>query len=143
MENRLSAQSTGAPHQSKSEIVRHVARYFVKKRLDRRLLAFEPNFSIIPFHMVIRMRVNRSKVGKRRSHHALKASRLITCECGKLRQNHRACPSCGKYGGRVVVDVVARAKRDANRTKRREKSMRAAGLAQDAAAAVAKETPNS
>ena len=75
------------------------------------------------------MRVNRSKSGKRRSHHALTASRLITCECGHLRQNHRACPSCGKYGGRVVVDVVARATRDANRQKRREKALRASGLA--------------
>lgn len=79
--------------------------------------------------MVVRMRVNRSKTGKRRSHHALAATRLIKCECGSLRQNHRACPSCGKYGGRVVIDVVARATREANRQKRREKALRAAGRA--------------
>jgi large subunit ribosomal protein L32 len=85
--------------------------------------------------MVVRMRVNRSKSGKRRSHHALAATRLITCECGHLRQNHRACPSCGKYGGRVVVDVVARAERDAKRLKRREKAMRAAGLATESSTA--------
>ena len=74
------------------------------------------------------MRVNRSKSGKRRSHHALSATRLITCDCGHLRQNHRACPSCGKYDGRVVVDVVARAERDSKRMKRREKALRAAGM---------------
>lgn len=85
--------------------------------------------------MVVRMRVNRSKSGKRRSHHALAATRLIKCECGGLRQNHRACPSCGKYGGRVVVDVVARANRDASRQKRREKAMRAAGLVTEATTA--------
>jgi large subunit ribosomal protein L32 len=79
------------------------------------------------------MRVNRSKSGKRRSHHALVASRLITCECGHLRQNHRACPSCGKYGGRVVVDVVARAERDAKRSKRREKALRASGITTESA----------
>ena len=52
---------------------------------------------------------------------------LATCECGALRISHRACPECGKYGGRVVVDVVARAKRDARRTKRKEKELRASG----------------
>jgi large subunit ribosomal protein L32 len=78
--------------------------------------------------MVVRMRVNRSKTGKRRSHHALAATRLIKCECGALRQNHRACAACGKYGGRVVVDVVAQAEREAKRAKRREKALRASGM---------------
>jgi ribosomal protein L32 len=36
-----------------------------------------------------------------------------------LRQSHRACPECGKYNDKIVVDVVARAERDARRTKRR------------------------
>jgi large subunit ribosomal protein L32 len=85
--------------------------------------------------MVIRMRVNRSKSGKRRSHHALSATRLIKCECGALRQNHRACAACGKYDGRIVVDVVSRAERDSKRMKRREKAMRAAGLVTEATAA--------
>jgi ribosomal protein L32 len=83
------------------------------------------------------MRVNRSKTGKRRSHHALAATRLIKCECGALRQNHRACKSCGKYDGRVVVDVVARANREASRQKRREKALRASGMATEAAATAA------
>lgn len=73
------------------------------------------------------MRVNRSKTGKRRSHHALLAERLVKCECGALRQNHRACASCGKYNGRVTIDVVAEATRAAKRTKRREKALRASG----------------
>lgn len=70
--------------------------------------------------MVVRMRVNRSKTGKRRSHHAISGVRLATCECGALRQSHRACANCGKYNGKVVIDVVARASRDARRSKRRE-----------------------
>ena len=77
--------------------------------------------------MVIRMRVNRSKSGKRRSHHALKAGQLMMCECGAKRQNHRACASCGKYGGKVVIDVVAKAERAARRTKRHNKELKASG----------------
>lgn len=77
--------------------------------------------------MVVRMRVNRSKTGKRRSHHALSASTPVVCECGALRVSHRACPVCGKYNGKVVIDMVARTKRDARRQKRREKELRAAG----------------
>ncbi|HWP61244.1 MAG TPA: 50S ribosomal protein L32, partial [Candidatus Paceibacterota bacterium] len=47
--------------------------------------------------MVVRMRANRSKRGKRRSHQALSGTRTSRCECGALRVPHRACPTCGKY----------------------------------------------
>jgi len=77
--------------------------------------------------MVVRMRVNRSKTGKRRSHHALTAARATKCECGALRVPHRACKQCGKYNGRVVLDVAGRAVRVARRNKRREKELRASG----------------
>jgi large subunit ribosomal protein L32 len=73
------------------------------------------------------MRQNRSQSAKRRSHHALAAARVSICECGGQRQSHRACPSCGKYNGRVVVDIVAREKRDQRRSKRREKNLRESG----------------
>ena len=73
------------------------------------------------------MRRNRSQTAQRRSHHAIVATRLVKCECGALRQNHRACPSCGKYAGRVAVDVVALAERKARRQKRHEKELRASG----------------
>jgi large subunit ribosomal protein L32 len=73
------------------------------------------------------MRRNRSQTAKRRSHHALKGSRLAKCECGALRMPHRACPSCGKYNGRVVVDVVARTARSQRRQKRHEKALRESG----------------
>jgi ribosomal protein L32 len=73
------------------------------------------------------MRRNRSQTAQRRSHHGLTGSRLATCECGALRQSHRACVSCGKYDGKIVVDVVAEQKRDARRSKRREKELRESG----------------
>ncbi len=77
--------------------------------------------------MVVRMRVNRSKTGKRRSHHGLVSTRTSACECGALRQAHRACSNCGKYNGKVAIDVVARAKRDQRRTKRKELELRQSG----------------
>jgi len=73
------------------------------------------------------MRANRSKTGMRRSHAAVLASRAALCSCGALRLAHRACPSCGKYNGRVIIDIVARTKRDQRRTKRREKALRESG----------------
>ena len=63
----------------------------------------------------------------RRSHHALKGVRTTKCECGALRLPHRACATCGKYNGRVVIDVVAEAKRQARRNKRREKELKESG----------------
>lgn len=69
------------------------------------------------------MRRNRSQTAKRRSHHALSGAQLATCECGARRVSHRACPSCGKYRGRVIVDVVAAHKRTARRAKRKEREI--------------------
>lgn len=77
--------------------------------------------------MVVRMRVNRSKTGKRRSHHAIAGQRLAKCECGALRVSHRACPECGKYNGNVIIDIVARAKRATRREKRKQTDLRASG----------------
>ncbi len=59
--------------------------------------------------MVVRMRHTRSQTANRRSHHALKAKVLAVCECGAARVSHRACASCGRYKGRIVVDHVAKA----------------------------------
>lgn len=73
------------------------------------------------------MRVNRSKTAKRRSHHGLHTSRTATCECGSLRLAHRACANCGKYGGKVAIDVVAETKRVQRRAKRKEHELKASG----------------
>jgi large subunit ribosomal protein L32 len=77
--------------------------------------------------MVVRMRRNHSQTAKRRSHHALKGVSAVKCECGNLRLSHTACPHCGKYNGRVVIDVVGRAKREARRNTRRQKELRESG----------------
>jgi len=59
--------------------------------------------------MVVRMRHTRSQTRQRRSHHALKARGLNTCECGAPRVSHRACPVCGRYNGRIVLDLAGKA----------------------------------
>jgi large subunit ribosomal protein L32 len=66
--------------------------------------------------MVVRMRHTRAHTANRRSHHALKAQSLNTCECGAVRVSHRACPSCGRYNGRVAVDHTAKAAKVGNKS---------------------------
>ena len=73
--------------------------------------------------MVVRMRSTHAHTANRRSHHALVARSLTKCECGNMRVSHRACPVCGRYNGRVAVDLVAKtAARVAKRSKKAEGS---------------------
>ncbi|MAZ67540.1 50S ribosomal protein L32 [bacterium] len=75
--------------------------------------------------MSVRMRVNRSHTGNRRSHHALKEPRLSKCaKCGAQHLRHRMCPECGNYRGREVVDVAGK---KAARMVRREERLKAMG----------------
>ena len=42
-----------------------------------------------------------SKVGRRRSHHAIKPVAIFTCEyCNAPKLPHRACKNCGAYGSK-------------------------------------------
>lgn len=70
--------------------------------------------------MVVRMRHTRAHTANRRSHHALVAKVLTKCECGAVRVSHRACPTCGRYNGRVVVDHAAKAQAKAAKLARRD-----------------------
>lgn len=47
-----------------------------------------------------------SSVGRRRSHHALKAVTLSKCgQCGKPVAPHQACAFCGTYKGKQVIKI--------------------------------------
>ncbi len=50
-------------------------------------------------------RTSASKRDMRRSHHALKAPILSYCpNCNEVKRSHVACPSCGHYRDRQVID---------------------------------------
>ena len=45
-----------------------------------------------------------SRMGMRRSHHALSAEAHNECKnCGELKRPHHVCSHCGHYDGREVV----------------------------------------
>lgn len=72
--------------------------------------------------MVNRMRHNRSHRGMVRSHHALKGERACKCpDCGAVKMNHRACANCGKYKGRVIIDVHAKIAKKEKKAKKADK----------------------
>jgi len=55
---------------------------------------------------VPKRRTSTSKKNKRRAHDALDAPTPVACpECGESTLRHRACPHCGMYRGRQVVEV--------------------------------------
>jgi large subunit ribosomal protein L32 len=48
---------------------------------------------------------SKSKRDKRRTHQKLATPGLATCpECGEATLPHRACPNCGSYKGRKVIE---------------------------------------
>lgn len=55
---------------------------------------------------VPKRKTSHSKRNKRRAHDALTPPNVIACqECGEPTVMHRACPHCGTYRGRKIVDV--------------------------------------
>jgi large subunit ribosomal protein L32 len=64
--------------------------------------------------MVVHMRHTSGHTRNRRSHHALKVARFETCkDCNTKHLMHRVCANCGKYRGRVVIDVLKKATKKA------------------------------
>jgi len=71
--------------------------------------------------MVNHMRHNRGQTGTRRSHHFLKAKGVILCPlCGHAKEKHVVCVNCGKYKGREVVNVAAKAEKKAKKAREME-----------------------
>ena len=62
-------------------------------------------------------RNSRSKVRRRRSHHALKAITVVTCpKCEAILLPHRACKSCGAYADRSVAKGMVEVKKAIKKT---------------------------
>jgi large subunit ribosomal protein L32 len=56
---------------------------------------------------VPKRRTSTSKRNQRRAHDAIDAPAIEKCpECGETKLRHRACPHCGIYRGRQVVEVM-------------------------------------
>ncbi len=55
---------------------------------------------------VPKRKTSKSKRDKRRTHQKTEAPNLSTCpQCGEAKLPHRACPSCGSYKGRTVIET--------------------------------------
>ena len=79
--------------------------------------------------MTVRMRHTKGHMANRRSHHALSEPRLSTCpDCNASHVRHTACNACGRYRGRVVIDVAAKALKQEKKAKaRRAEALRTGG----------------
>jgi len=74
--------------------------------------------------MTVRMRHTRGHSGNRRSHHALSEVRLSKCkDCGVPHQSHKICENCGKYNGRLIIDIPGKTAKRLERRNAKLKSM--------------------
>jgi large subunit ribosomal protein L32 len=54
---------------------------------------------------------SKSRAGNRLSHSALKPPALDICpQCHSPKKPHHACPTCGTYNGREVIDMEGKKK---------------------------------
>lgn len=59
-----------------------------------------------------KQRHTRGRTGKRRSHHALGAIRLVKCsKCGARVLPHHICGICGTYAGKEVLKIISKAEK--------------------------------
>lgn len=77
-------------------------------------------------------RSSRSKVRRRRSHHALKPITILVCKaCGADMLPHRACPKCHNYNGRTVKGGMATVEAKLKKEKKTKKADEPAAEAQE------------
>jgi len=57
----------------------------------------------------------------RRTHYKVKTKSLAKCEhCGKAKLPHRACPFCGYYKGKMVVEILTVAEKKKQRENKKK-----------------------
>lgn len=72
---------------------------------------------------VPKKRTSKAKRNMRRSHHAQQALLLTACaRCQQLIPPHTACPNCGTYKGREVIDVLAKLSKQERKQKEKARN---------------------
>ncbi len=55
---------------------------------------------------VPKRKISSGRRDRRRSHHAVSLPQLVQCpQCKALKLPHHACPNCGLYHGRTVIQL--------------------------------------
>jgi large subunit ribosomal protein L32 len=55
---------------------------------------------------VPKRKTSKARRDKRRANHGVATPALATCpQCSEVRLSHRACPNCGFYKGRLVLEL--------------------------------------
>jgi large subunit ribosomal protein L32 len=58
-------------------------------------------------------KTSKARRGKRQSHLGLSLPALDTCpQCHSPKLSHRACPVCGSYAGREVIEIKSPKKKE-------------------------------
>lgn len=72
----------------------------------------------------------RGRRNQRRSHHALGAPTVTVCpQCKTPILPHTACPTCGTYRGRSVINVAAQEEKRAKKERERKREATEEGRA--------------
>jgi large subunit ribosomal protein L32 len=62
---------------------------------------------------VPKRRHSKSRKRKKRTHKKIKQNTLVKCKhCGRLKQPHKACPHCGYYRGKKVIEIARKKKKE-------------------------------
>lgn len=65
---------------------------------------------------VARQRHTKARRDRARVHLKLKTKKLVKCaNCGAMIKAHTACPKCGYYKGKEVVDTMKKANKKAKK----------------------------
>jgi len=55
---------------------------------------------------VPKRKTSKSQRDKRRTHQKVTVQNLASCpQCGEARRPHHACPSCGTYKARTIIEI--------------------------------------
>lgn len=55
---------------------------------------------------VPKRKTSKARRDKRRANHSIALPALVACpQCNEVRMAHRACPNCGYYKGRLVLEL--------------------------------------